>query len=552
VRCHASGGEERGSGNEHRYKNQVSTVVQAMAEVFRGVGTPYVFGLPGGEVIELMNALKEVEIPFLLTKHENTAAFAAGVTGEILGIPGVCIATIGPGATNMATGVANAWMDRDPVIAITGQIASSRYNTATHQVLDSVAFYRPITKWSTGIHPASAAETLHKAIRVATSERPGPVHLSLPSDLAKAETSVKQPTTSPFDTYAGMVAPSEESLSTAKKLIGSAAHPIIFAGIGVVRANAGDGLVRLADKLSAPVIVMPKAKGVIPEDHPLFVGVFEMLGDKLVLEFGAQADLIIACGLDVVEFDKTWNFSAPVVHVDALPNSDEFYPAEVELVGHLATALSALAEQLPARAAWTGQEIRFHRRELLGLITRAGTRMASHQVVSAARKILPKQTVATCDVGAHKFLVGQLWTTYAPKTFFMSNGLSAMGYGLPAAMAAQLAWPDKPVVAFLGDGGFAMYMAELETAVRLKLPLIVVVLCDGALSLVAMAQERRGLPHNAVDFANPDIEKLAKAFGTQGKVCETVSDVETAITSALANRTLTIVQAIVDPDPYRI
>ena len=174
-------------------RTKTTTVVQAMAEILRRVGTPYVFGLPGGEVVELMNALHEVNIPFLLTKHENTAAFAAGVTGEILGIPGVCIATIGPGATNMATGVTNAWMDRDPVIAITGQIAASRYNVATHQVLDSVAFYRPITKWSTWVHPGSAAETLHKAIRIATSERPGPVHLTLSSDLAKAESRWKIP-----------------------------------------------------------------------------------------------------------------------------------------------------------------------------------------------------------------------------------------------------------------------------------------------------------------------------------------------------------------------
>lgn len=530
----------------------MSTVVQAMAEVLQRVGTPYVFGLPGGEVVELMNALKEAGIPFLLTKHENTAAFAAGVTGEILGIPGVCIATIGPGATNMATGVANAWMDRDPVIAITGQIASPRYNTATHQVLDSVAFYKPITKWSAWINPGSAAETLHKAVRIATTERPGPVHLTLSSDLAKAEAGGKFPTTSPVRTYAGMGAPSVESLSRAKEMIVTAERPIVFAGLGVLRANASDSLVRLAEKLSAPVIVMPKAKGVIPEDHPFFAGVFEMLGDRLVLELGGRADLIVACGLDAVEFDKPWNFQAPVVHIDALPNRDEFYPAEVELIGHPAIALSALTEQLPSRGAWPPHEIASHRRDLLALITRTGTGMASHQVVTAARKILPKETVATCDVGVHKFLVGQLWTTYTPKSFFMSNGLSAMGYGFPAAAAAQLVWPDKPVVAFLGDGGFAMYMAELETAVRLKLPLIIVVLCDNALSLIAMSQERRGLPHNGVDFANPDIAKVVEAFGADGRICETVSEVEKAITSAKTNRKLTVIQAVVDPGPYRV
>jgi acetolactate synthase-1/2/3 large subunit len=531
---------------------KVSTVVQVIAEGLRAAGTRFVFGLPGGEVVELMSAFREVEIPFLLTKHENTAAFAAGVTGEISGIAGVSIATIGPGAANMVTGVANAWMDRDPLIALTGQIASSRYNTATHQVMDSVALYRPITKWSACVHPGSAAETLHKAIRVATAERPGPVHLTLASDLAKAEAGGNYKAAAPVRPDAGMGAPSQEALRKAGEMISGSGHPILFAGLGVVRANAGGDLVRLAEKLSAPVVVMPKAKGVIPEDHPLFAGVFEMLGDKLVLEFGARADLIVACGLDVVEFDKPWNFSAPVIHVDALPNSDEFYPAEVELVGRVGTTLAALAEQVPSDRAWTEAEIRWHRRDLLELITRAGSGMAAHEVVAAARRILPREAVATCDVGAHKFLVGQMWTTYAPKTFFVSNGLSAMGYGFPAAMAAQLAWPGKPVVAFLGDGGFAMYMAELETARRLKLPLIVVVFCDDALSLIAMSQERRGLPRNGVDFANPDMAKVAEAFGAEGKVCETVPEVEEAIRSAWSRRKLTVVQAIIDPAPYRV
>ncbi len=528
------------------------TTAQAMAEVLRRVGTPYVFGLPGGEVVDLMHALKEVGIPFLLTRHENTAAFAAGVSGEILGVPGICIATIGPGATNMATGVTNAWLDRDPLIAITGQIAESRYSVATHQVLDSVAFYKPITKWSTSLHSGSAAQTLHRAISVAISERPGSVHLALSSDVARMQSAGKVPPTSSARTLSGAGMPSRESLSKAKEIIAATGRPIIFAGLGVLRANAGESLVALAEKLSAPVIVMPKAKGVISEDHPLFSGVFEMLGDKLVLDFAARADLILACGLDVVEFDKPWNFQAPIIHIDALSNSDEFYPAEVELIGHPSTAIHALAEQLPARQAWAPTEISSHRRNLLELITGTGPGMAAHHVVAAARKILPRETVATCDVGAHKFLVGQLWTTYTPKSFFMSNGLSAMGYGLPAAIAAQVAWPDKPVVAFLGDGGFAMYMAELETVARLKLPLIVVVLCDQCLSLIAMSQERRGLPHDAVDFSNPDMAKVAQAFGVEGKVCETPREVETAIAEAWTNRRPTVIQAIIDPGPYRI
>lgn len=530
----------------------MKTVAMAMAQTLRRAKVPYIFGYPGGEVVEFMNAAKDVGMPFLLTKHENTAAFAAGITGEITGIPGVCVATIGPGATNMATGIASAWMDRDPVIAITGQITSPRYNTSTHQVMDSVAFFNPITKWSAVIDAGSVEETMHKAIRVASSERPGPVHLALPSNLAKAEAGGKSPTTPPVRGFEGYGMPCPKAMEKAEQLITKAQRPVIAAGIGILRSGAGQSLVKLAEKLGVPVIVGPKAKGVIPENHPLFAGVFEMLGDRVVLALGNKADLIIACGFDTVEFDKSWDFTAPVVHIDSLANTDEFYQAEVELVGYLPDALAALAEKLPARTAWGLDELAKHRQELYALITRKVDGLASWQVIAAARKILPQETMAACDVGAHKFLVGQLWQTYSPKSFFMSNGLSGMGYGFPAAMAAQLAFPDRPVVAFLGDGGFSMYMAELETVKRLGLPLIIVVLCDQTLSLIAMSQERRGLPHNGVFFNNPDMVKVAEAFGIAGKACTSVGQVEAAISGALASRQPTLIQAMVDPAPYRI
>ncbi|MGA2989602.1 MAG: thiamine pyrophosphate-binding protein [Candidatus Korobacteraceae bacterium] len=533
-------------------KPKMNNVVQAMAEILRGAGTPYVFGYPGGEIVEFMNAVKDANIPFLLTKHENTAAFAAGVTGEIMGIPGVCVASMGPGAANMAAGIANAWMDRDPVIALTGQVAAPRYNTATHQVMDSVAFYKPITKWSASVHPGSAALTMHKAIRLAMSERPGPVHLALSSDQAKLEAGGKTPANRRAFIYSGMGEPCKEAAKKAAQMIAGAKRPSIFAGLGVLRANASKSLVRLAEKLGAPVVVTPKAKGVIPEDHALFAGVFGMLGDGLILQLCSGADLIIACGLDAVEYTKPWIFEAPVVHIDAVSNTDEFYPADVELIGHPDTAMAALTELLSARQTWTVDEIASHRRDLLALITRPGNGMASHEVVAAARKILPRETVATSDVGSHKKLVGQLWKTYTPKSFFMSNGLSSMGYGFPAAIAAKLAWPEKPVVAFLGDGGFSMYMGELETARRLNLPLIIVVLCDQALSLIAIKQEQLGLPYNGVHFDNPDIAKVADAFGAEGRVCTKVAEVEAAISSAYKSCKLTVIQAMVDSGPYRL
>jgi acetolactate synthase I/II/III large subunit len=528
------------------------TTVDVIAQTLSRAGVPYLFGYPGGEVVEFMQAAKQTGLPFFLTKHENTAAFAAGVTGEITGIPGVCVSTLGPGVTNMATGIANAWMDRDPVIAITGQIAFNRYSTATHQVMDSIAFFKTFTKWSALVEPDSSFEIMHKAIRIATSERPGPVHLALPSNWATLEAKGMMQATPAVRVYEGMGMPSASSVKHARSMIEKANKPILFAGIGILRSGAGIRLVALAEKLGAPVIVTPKAKGVISEDHPLFAGVFEMLGDRVVIDLSNKADLILACGFDAVELDKPWTFAAPVIHVDTQPNIDEFYHAETELVGNLNDCLVALCEEASCRQAWSYDEIKKHWDALFSLITRKGNGLATHEVVRGVRALLPRETIATCDVGAHKFVTGQLWTTYSPKTFFMSNGLSGMGYGFPAAIAAQLAFPDRPVVAFLGDGGFAMYLAEIETAKRLRLPLIIIVLSDETLSLIAMSQERRGLPHNSVFFKNPDIEKVAKAFGADGRICTTIAEVQNGVETAWQERRLTLIQAVIDPAPYRI
>ncbi|MGB9866872.1 MAG: thiamine pyrophosphate-binding protein [Bacillota bacterium] len=529
----------------------MASVAATIAQVLKAAGVRYMFGYPGGEVVEFLDEARKEGIQFILTRHENAAAFAAGVTGQLTGIPGVCVSTLGPGAANMATGIANAWMDRDPLIAITGQITITRAAIATHQVMDLNAFYRPIVKWSVTVEPASAGDIALKAVRTALCERPGPVHLCLPSNLAKAE--AKAPShcsrVRPRDLMSGAPA---EAVSRAAHLIGRSNRPVVLAGIGALRANAGKELARFAEQIQAPVVVAPKAKGIIGEDHPLFAGVLEMLGDELVLRLIESADCIVCCGLDVVELDKPWTFGAPVVHVDALPNVDEFYHAEEELVGHIGLTLGALREAVGPAAKWPIESIAEHSKQLCGLVRRKAQGMAPWEVVDVVRRMAPKDTIASCDVGAHKFLMGQLWTTYLPNSFLVSNGLSSMGYGLPAAMAAQLVYPDRHVVAVIGDGGFGMYVGELETAARLGLGLLVVVMCDGCLSLIAMSQERRGLPHYGVSLKGVDLSKVAEGLGAKGMVAETPQQVESAVAQWLEHRQLTLVQAIVDPSAYRL
>ena len=529
----------------------MATVAANVARILRSAGVSYMFGYPGGEVVEFMDEARKEGISFILTRHENAAAFAAGVTGQLTGAPGVCVSTLGPGATNMATGVANAWMDRDPLIAITGQISTSRRDIATHQVMDVNAFYRPITKWSVTLEPGSAAQVMLKCLRIATADRPGPVHVCIPSNIAKAdagpaveESLCKWLTDQPV--------PSSEAIARAARAISFARRPVIAAGMGVVRSGASGEFVRFAERLGAPVVVAPKAKGAIPEDHPLFAGVLEMLGDAVVLRLVDSADLIIACGLDVVELDKPWGFRAPVIHVDTLPNADEYYRAHVEVVGDLHQTLAALGERVERAAGWTMDELEDVRRELNDLISRRGGCMTPLDAVRLIRAKVPRDAIATCDVGAHKFLMGQAWTTYSPNTFLVSNGLSSMGYGIPAAIAAQMLFPERPVVAVVGDGGFGMYMGEIETAVRLGLRMLVVVMSDEHLSLIAMGQEKRGLPQYGVSFTRSDLARVAEGLGAAGYIAEDLRQLDACVDKWLSDRRLTVIQANVDPQAYRL
>jgi acetolactate synthase-1/2/3 large subunit len=301
------------------------------------------------------------------------------------------------------------------------------------------------------------------------------------------------------------------------------------------------------------VVLAPKAKGVIPEDHPLVAGVIEMLGDGVVIELTRRADLLIAIGFDPVELDKPWLFDVPVIHIDSVPNYDGYYPSALEVVGDIASAVGAITGGLPVSGTgWTLSEIEASKKTLERLITRPGSGMAGHEVVRIAREELPADTIATCDVGAHKMLVGQLWKAYRPREFFMSNGLSSMGYGFPTALVAKMLHPDRPVIAFVGDGGMSMYLGELETAVRLGTNLIAVVMCDQSLSLIKMNQERKGIPYTGVEFANPDYGKVAECMGAAGFRAGTPQALLAALRSARSCNRPAVIHADIDGAPYRL
>ncbi|AYO31851.1 hypothetical protein D2962_15675 [Biomaibacter acetigenes] len=526
-------------------------VSDVVAKILKEEGVTYVFGYPGGEVTTFLDSLRQENIRFILTKHESTAAFMASAIGEITGMPGVCLSTLGPGATNLVTGVAQALLDRAPVIAITGNMATNNYEVSTHQQLDLVRLFQPITKWSATIEPNSVERILYRAISFAKASRKGPVHLTFPSNVAvmeKQDTNFRQKTKCCGSSFIGDIG----DINEATKVINEARRPIILAGLGVLRSGSHKEFVKFTEKLNSPVIVTPKAKGIIREDHPLFLGVVEMQGDRVILDFAKSCDLIVAIGYDAVELDKQWMFgNIPVINIDEVPDTDKYYPVSVEIYGEMKGILDSLARDIE-RSKWDKNEIMSKRNELIELVTtRRSEAMQPYEVVMKAREILPEDTIAASDVGAHKMLVGQMWRTYEPGTFFMSNGLSSMGSGIPTAMAAKLVYPEKPVVAIVGDGGFGMNMAELETMVRENIPIIIIVMDDRILSLIRMNQERKGLVPYGVEFTNPDMVKLAESFGAKGYKVDNIKDFTHVLKSVVQTNKPVVIQAVVDPLSYR-
>jgi acetolactate synthase-1/2/3 large subunit len=530
-----------------------TTVADEVAAAVAAAGIHVVFGHPGGEVVHLIDAFERQGIRFILAHHETFAAFMACGYGEITGRPGVCLATLGPGATNMVTGTAGALLERAPMLAITGSMAISAPAGATHQRLDVNALYAPVTKKSIAVTDRDPAHVVAQAIALTTEGRLGPVHLSVPSDVAAGSSTRSAPaSTVANDVATSTAAVSAAELDTARRLIAGSRRPAIVAGLRASRAEIGAALTALTHALSAVVSVLPKAKGVIAEDDPLFVGVIEMAGNDIVVDLLDNADLVIAVGLDAVEMDKPWRLGASVIVVDTVPNSDGYFTAAVDLVGDIADTLRALTPSAPLTSEWQAGTLDDHRLELRAHVCAPSDRLTAWQAVDAVRAAMPRSTVATTDVGIHKMLVGQAWTTYEPRTFFMSNGLSSMGYGIPVAAASWLVEPARPVVSFVGDGGLGMYLGELETLTRIGADVLIVVFADQSLELIKRAQLRSEIPTTGTHFGNPRFDVIADAFGIAGREVRTPDELGPAVAELTAQTGVRLLAVHIDGNDYRL
>jgi acetolactate synthase-1/2/3 large subunit len=546
------------------------TNAEAIARVLAGAGVEHAFGLPGGEVVVLIDALRRAGIRFHLVGHEASAAFAADVTGQITGRPGVCVSTLGPGAANLVTGIAGAWLDRSPVLALTATISADLYPSFPHQRLALDRLFAPIAKQSVALDGTDTGATVAAAFELARTGRPGPVHVALSSELAgREETAPAAAGTlagragapgGPAPVAGGLApASAGDDRDAALRMLREARRPLLHVGLGARPEDAG-AIRRLLDATQWPWVTTPKAKGIVPETHPRFLGVASgMAIDRVVEETLDASDLVIGVGFDPVEYAGDGFIRRPTLNISRWPTAEGAY-RPTEIIGEIGLIVSDLVPRLKPRP-WPEDALRARRRALArdprppGKPRSSGEGPAGGGVsplgaLRALREVLPEETVVSCDVGSHKLLLGQFWTTTMPHTFFMSNGLSSMGYGVPAAMAAALHFPGRPIAALVGDGGMLMMVHTLPLLASLRLPVLIVVFTDGSLSLIRYAQTRRGLPVYGTGFQAPDFVDLAASFGIDGARAERVDEVRVHAGRALGLRAPFVLDVRVDLREY--
>jgi acetolactate synthase-1/2/3 large subunit len=532
----------------------VPTIADVVARILAVNGVRRVFGLPGGEIAEIMAACRRLGLKFILTRHENAACIMASVTGELSRRPGVVLATVGPGATNLVNGVANAFLERAPLLVISAQVATSVAPALPHQRVDLEGLFRPITKWSHTLTGKDTATTVQRALDIAVEGRPGPVYLALPGDVARMEESAPDPQIGGYQAPPA-IAPTATAVDRAARMIGEARKPLALVGIGLDPAASRPALFRWLDAARIPVATTPKAKGLVPEDHPLFAATCSgMAGDRLFSELVQESDLLVGVGFDPTEAIRPFYLERPFLSVAEYGVAEPAFVPALELIGSVPDTLDALAAKPQARHAWTPDALARFRQGLAGFLTPSldQTRLglSPARLFSHLRDLTPRDTILTVDTGAHKLLISQVWRSYQPQTFLVSHGLSTMGQALPAALAAKLAHPDRAVVAVTGDGGLAMVLSELETASRLRLPVVVVVLCDRSLHLIRLHQERKGFQAAGVDFGPIDFAGIAPGLGCHGVRALTWSEFDAAIAGALIADRPTVIEVSVDPADY--
>ena len=521
-------------------------------ECLEAEGVKHVFGIPGEETLDLNESLSKSSIDFVPVRHEQGGAYMADVYGRLTGHAGVCLGTLGPGALNLVTAVADAYLDRAPLVALTGQGDLERMHKESHQYIDLVRVMRPITKWNARINdPNIVPEVVRKAFKVAEGEKPGATHIELPEDVMAAEIEA-----APLPRRkAAQPEPQARELLKAADLIRGAINPVVLAGNGVIRGGATPALREFVRATGIPVAETFMGKGLVPADHPKALGsVGLQSGDYSMAGFD-EADVVLAIGYDLVEHSpEHWNPGRDkrIVCIDSVPAEiDEYFIPDIELVGDIYHVLTRLAEEC-RHVPHQGGSTRL-REVVLGRFEAAreddGFPVQPPRALWEIRDALGREDILISDVGLHKLWIGRMFPAYEPNTVLIANGLAGMGFAVPAAVAAKLVHPNRKVVTVNGDGGFLMNSQELETAVRLKTPFVNVVWENKQYGSIVWKQDKKFGEHFGVDFTNPDFVKLAESFGMPAWRCESADDFGTRLRHAL---TLDLPSLLVLPIDYSL
>jgi acetolactate synthase-1/2/3 large subunit len=529
------------------------TVAVEVVETLRDLGVRHVFGVPSGGWTDYMEALRTTPgIEFILTTHEGGAGMMADVCGRLTGVPGVCFGTYGPGATNLATGVGEALLDRSPMIALTDEMPAPMRGRTTQMGIDHQALFAPLTKATTRLREDAVRKTLLEAAQIALSARRGPVHVGLPTNLSGK--AIVGEDSAPAPAPAPLPPADPAALEAVAAKLAASARPVMAIGLGAVRAEVTAKAVALAEAWGMPVLLTPMAKGAMPEDHPLYAGVlFHALSD-VVGQTHQQADLVLGVGYDPVEFNyEGWiPAGALVVSLDTEPADLDTaaYGDPLDVVGDIGASLGALLARPATKKAWDLDALAARREGMFARLAPSNHGFGPKGALAVLREVLPDDGIMTCDVGAHTHLIGQLWRTPAPGLQIMTNGWSTMGFGIPSAIAAKLVHPEKPVCAVVGDGGFLMTAGEIATAVRYAIPIVIVVLTDNDLALIRIKQEKKTYPIYGTPIrargaiGGPDI------FGAKVITAADPQAFREALEQAFAAGGPVIVEALVDSREY--
>ena len=530
---------------------QSRSTAELIVECLENEGVTHVFGIPGEENIRLIEALSKSSIDYVLTRHEQGASFMAETYGRLTGRAGVCSATLGPGAINLLLGTADATTNSTPLVALSAQVGMDRSYKESHQSVNLVSMFAPVTKWSALMAtPGAAPEMIRKAFKLAQTERPGAVYLAVPEDVEEASAPMGL---APLRVNVPRADdPSAEQVSRAAQILREARNPVVLAGHGAARADASPALIRFAQALNIPVATTFHGKGVFPDDHPLALGSVGFMRHDYV-NFGFdRADVIVAVGYELQEFNPVRinpNGTTKIIHVHRFPAEvDAHYDVAVGLTADISHSLDALAAAVWRKAPAAGGE---RIRELLADELARGQQddrypLAPARIVADTRAALGREDIVLVDTGALKMWMARLYPTYAPNTCLISNGLSTMAWTVPGAIGAKIARPDAKVLVATGDGSFLMNSQEIETALRLRLPIVILIWVDDAYGLISWKMDLE-IGHNVdTRFGNPDFIAYAESFGAKGYRISSADELLPTLTTALADDTVSVIACPVD------